>query len=258
VNDFERAVARLPERPGTVRLERLGAVAHIVLDAPRTRNALTPGMMVALARAAEACAGAGAIVLRGAGQSFCAGGDLVAVAEDLARPGMGRCVGLHMREVLARLEAWEVPIVGVLRGAAMGGGAELLAACDVVFAAPTARVGWVQARLGVSPGFGGGARLLRRVGVAHAGRLLVEAEVLEVDAACARGLVDIVAEDPDAAAEAWIAARLTLPDESRRAALRLARGPLAPGFLDRELEVFEALWGAPAHLEALARARARR
>jgi enoyl-CoA hydratase/carnithine racemase len=167
-------------------------------------------------------------------------------------------MGRHMRDALARLEAWEVPVVGVLRGAAMGGGAELLAACDVVFAAPTARVGWVQARLGVSPGFGGGARLLRRVGTPRAARVLLEAAVLDAEAARGLGLVDAIAEDPDAAAEAWISERRGLPVEARRAVLRLMRPPLAAEALERELTDFDGLWGAPAHLEALARARARR
>ena len=242
--DFRAWVATLPPRPGLVRVEGPddAGVARIVLDAPATRNALTPQMMVGLADAVAASRGARAVVLHGAGGRFCSGGDLVAVRDWLAFPGMGRVMGGFMHGVLSALEALEVPLVGVLEGAAMGGGAELLAACDVVVAAPNARLGWVQTRLGVAPGFGGGARLARRVGDAAAREIIATAPVFDAATAQGRGLVDVVDAAPLACGLAIARAR---------AGERVARVPIAAQVLATELATFDAVWGGEAHQAAL-------
>ena len=251
MTDFAAMARGLPPREGRVVHVREGDVARIVLDAPATRNALHPGMMLELAHAVHQAHGARAVLLEGASGAFCAGGDLGAVRAHLAEPGMGRRMGAFMHGVLAALEALEVPIVGVVDGPALGGGAELLAVCDRVHASPRARVGWVQAQLGVSPGFGGGARLARRVGPVRAARLLLEARVLTASEALAEGLVDTLDENPGASARAWVDARLALPDAAVRAAIAVGRPPLPVGALERELAAFDAVWGAPAHLAAL-------
>lgn len=252
--DFRALVARLPRGPGRVRVTP-GEIAHIVLDSPTRRNALDPAMMVELADAAAAVAGASVVVLRGEGSAFCAGGDLGAVREHLAEPGIGELLGAFMANAVGTLEASGAVIVAAVTGAALGGGAELLAACDVVFAAPEARIGWVQARLGVSPGFGGGARLVRRVGPHRALRLLAEASLLDAAAARDAGLVDTIVADPVGAAEAWAAQAVALPREALLGAVRVVRsagGAVGP---TTELAVFTGLWGGPAHIAALAKAR---
>ena len=243
-HDFRAWVAGLPPRPGAVRVEGPddAGVVCVVLDAPATRNALTPQMMVGLADAVAEARGARAVVLHGAGHTFCSGGDLVAVRDWLAFPGMGRVMGGFMNGVLTALEALEVPIVGVLEGAAMGGGAELLAACDVVVAAPTARLGWVQTRLGVAPGFGGGARLARRVGDEAAREIIVSASVFDAETAQGRGLVEILDAAP-------LARAIAIARE--RAGARVARAYIAPEVLVAELAVFDAVWGSAAHRAAL-------
>ncbi len=242
--DFRAWVATLPSRPGVVRVEAGddAGVVCIVLDAPATRNALTPQMMVGLADAVDAVRDARAIVLYGAGGSFCSGGDLVAVRDWLAFPGMGRVMGGFMHGVVAALEAVGVPVVGVLEGAAMGGGAELLAACDVVVAAPGARLGWVQTRLGVAPGFGGEARLARRVGADAAREIVTAAPIFDAERAQVRGLVDVL--DPVPLARARKIARA-------RAGERVLRVPIAAEVLTAELERFDAVWGGAAHRAAL-------
>ena len=199
-------------------------------------------MMVGLADAVAASRGARALVVHGAGGHFCSGGDLVAVRDWLAFPGMGRVMGGFMHGVLAALEALEVPLVGVLEGAAMGGGAELLAACDVVVAGPTARLGWVQTRLGVAPGFGGGARLARRVGDEAAREIIATAPVFDAAMAQGRGLVEFVDDAPLACAVAMARARV---------GERMARVPIAAEVLATELATFDALWGGAAHRAAL-------
>jgi ethylmalonyl-CoA/methylmalonyl-CoA decarboxylase len=254
---FRALVSPLPRGPGRVRVEP-GVVARITIDAPTRKNALDPAMMVDFADAAAAVAGARVVILRGEGEAFCAGGDLGAVRENLAVPGLGALLGAFMAGAVGTLEASGAVLVAAVTGPAMGGGAELLAACDVVFASPAARVGWVQARLGVSPGFGGGARLVRRVGRARALRLLAEADLLDASAARAAGLVDEVVADPVAAAEAWAARAVEVPAEALRGAVRVVRAAGEPEGEATELAVFAELWGGPAHVAALERARGAR
>ncbi len=248
---FREWASTLPPGAGRVRVTP-GDIAEIILDDPRTRNALSPRMMVELADAVDAVAAARVVLLRGDHGTFCSGGNLADVRAHLARPGVGRQMGTFMQATLHRLATSDAVVVGVLDGAAMGGGAELLAACDRVFAAPSARVGWVQARLAVSPGFGGGARLVARVGAARALEHLLGGPV---PASEAGALVDALSVDPLAAARAWAEEVARLDPAAARGAVRIVRAARAidPRVAEVELEVFDALWGAPAHLAALDR-----
>ncbi len=248
---FAALVATLPRGPGSVRVEE-GPITRIVIDAPLRRNAMTPHMMVDFAHATRAAAGASVVLIRGEGDAFCSGGDLECVASALVKPGVGAQLRSMMAGAVRRLEESGAVIVAAVTGPALGGGAELLAACDLVFANPKARIGWVHARLGVSPGFGGSQRLLRRVGARRALRLLTEARLLSAEAALAAGLVDEIVEDPWHAAEAWAQAALELPFAALQGAVRLCR-TLPEGSEDAERTLFTQLWGGPAHLDALQR-----
>jgi enoyl-CoA hydratase/carnithine racemase len=249
---FRARALAAPDRGGSVRFTP-GVVAEIVLDAPWRLNALSAGMMVALHDAARAVAGARVMVLRGEGEAFCAGGDLGEIRESLAAPGVGEELNAFMLEAVAALEAAAPVRVAAVTGPALGGGAELLSACDVVFGSPTATVGWVQARLGLCPGFGGGQRLVQRLGPARAKQLLVEARVLGSEEALAMGLFTEVVPDPVAAAWRWASAVAERPEGALRAAAALVRGGI-----DAERAQFAELWGGAEHVDALASARAGR
>ena len=256
-DDLRSFAATLP--PGEGRVRCLGGpIAEIVFDHPARKNALDAHMMIAFADAVDAIAAAGSalVILRGEGDAFCSGGDLKAVREHLVNPGVGACVQAWMAGAVDRLQQSGIFVLGVATGPALGGGAELLAACDLVFASPSARVGWVQARLGVSPGFGGGERLFRRVGVRRGLRLLVEAQVLTAAEAAEVGLVDRIDADPLDAAREWAKRALALPPEALRGAVGVARGFAGGAPEGRRVErgVFESLWGSEAHLAALERA----
>ena len=157
----------------------------------------------------------------------------------------------YMTRLLDDLAALPVVLVAAVTGAALGGGAEILTACDVVYASASARIGFVHAALGVSPGWGGGRRLVRRVGRHRALRLLTEAERLTAAQAGVAGLVDGVSEDGLAAARGHLARLATMPVESVRAAAAIAKG--AP-----ERPLFSALWGGAAHRAILAGVKAGR
>ena len=252
-DNFRDFAASLPALPGAVRWTT-GPLAEIIIDAPATRNALHPGMMVAFADAVEAVAGARVVLLRGQGGAFCSGGDLGAVRDHLTRPGAGAGLARFMHRATEPLAGLDAVVIAAVTGPALGGGAELLSACDVVIASRDARVGWVQVRLGVSPGFGGGTRLVTRLGPRAALNILTDARTYSAEEARTLGLVDELADDPVARANERAHALLALPEAALRgvvATVRAASHLPREAALEAERALFDGLWGGPAHLSAL-------
>ena len=160
-----------------------------------------------------------------------------------------------MGTATARLAAGPFVIVAAVEGAALGGGAELSQLADWVVMSKSARIGFVHARLGVSPGWGGAKLLARRVGRSAATTILLRAEVHPLDGALALGLADDSAADGDAlnAAESWLKPILASPPEAIRGALRILRKGSPAVDSDAERAVFRSLWGGAAHKAALIR-----
>ncbi|MEL6343416.1 MAG: enoyl-CoA hydratase/isomerase family protein [Myxococcota bacterium] len=238
-----------PRGGGQITLSLDGDRATLLLDQPARKNAISPGMMRDLRDAVkvlEAQMGISSLLLTGAGDAFCTGGDLSAVREHLMAPEAGAGMCAMMTDVTDRLSALPVVIVAAVEGHAIGGGAELLTVADVVIAARSARIGFIHARLGVSPGWGGGRRLVERIGARDALKAMAFARTLSAEAAQSLGLVDELVEDGEARAHAaGLQHRLSsLPVQAVRAAVAIARGqPEGP--------LFARLWGGPAHLHAL-------
>lgn len=185
--------------------------AVLTLDHVAARNALTGKMMAELADAVdllqdEAAAPRSssressslvALVVRGAGHFFCAGADLSVAAAHLSTPAAGREMSRLMTDTAARLRRLPLVTVAALRGMAVGGGAELLVATDFRLAAGDARIRFVHAKMGVTPGWGGATRLVPLVGRQRALQLLGTARSVDATQALAWGLVDeIVAVEP--------------------------------------------------------------
>ena len=248
--DLRALVRELPAGAGRVHVE-VGDISWIRLDHPATRNALDPAMMVAFADAVEAVRGARVVILTGEAGAFCSGGNLGAVREHLAVAGAGASFGAFMQQTVDRLAALDAIVIAAVEGPALGGGAELVTAADVVIAGPTARFGFVHARLGVSPGFGGGARLVRRVGPTRALHALAFARTWSAADALAAGLADELHADPRSRAVALAHELLPLPEAAVRGAKRLVLGAAPLPAHEEELRVFDALWGGDAHLAAL-------
>ncbi|WP_247879717.1 3-hydroxyacyl-CoA dehydrogenase NAD-binding domain-containing protein [Azospirillum sp. TSA6c] len=173
---------------GTVRLERDGGVAVIVIDNPPVNAgsaAVRRGLLDAVATVA-ADPDLEAAVLIGAGRTFIAGSDLREFGQPLEEP--------QLPAVIAAIEACAKPVVAALHGAALGGGFELALGCDARVAAPGTRVGLPEVTLGMIPGAGGTQRLPRLVGVSTAIGLICEGRRVSAADALALGLVDAVAE----------------------------------------------------------------
>jgi enoyl-CoA hydratase len=144
-----------------------GPTRVLTLNRPDRRNALNDILVEALGAAlsdAEADRDTRAVVLRGAGKSFCAGADLQYFL-DLHSRGQTPLGFLRGVSALAtRLEASRLPVVAAIHGHAVAGGLELALACDVVISTPTALIGDGHVRNNLLPAGGASVRLPRKVG----------------------------------------------------------------------------------------------
>lgn len=136
--------------------------------------------------------GAKRLVITGAGTVFVAGAD----ANEFGRLP----VAPHLNDVLAELATLPIPTIAAINGTALGGGLEIALACRHRIAAPAAQLGLPEVTLGLIPGAGGTQRLPRLVGIKAALEMIVEGKAISAAKAQAIGLVDLVANDPVAAA----------------------------------------------------------
>jgi enoyl-CoA hydratase/carnithine racemase len=241
---------RTTPRGGRVTLASDGALATIQLDAPAARNAIDSGMMVQLADAVTELGrfDGAAVMLSSVGPVFCSGGHLGDVGERLVDHGLE--MAMAMTAVLDGLLALPLVSVAAVSGPALGGGTEIATACDFRIVSPNARFSFVQARLGVAPGWGGGRRLALHVGRGVALRWLTSAADISAEASVASGFAERVADDPEPAARAFLAPTLALPVASVRAIKRQLHD--APRDDDREAWAFATVWGGATHRDALA------
>ncbi|MFI7008535.1 enoyl-CoA hydratase/isomerase family protein [Streptomyces sp. NPDC050145] len=162
-------------------------VATVVIDHPAKRNAMTDAMWAALPPLlAELAADPAvrALVLTGAGDTFCAGADISTL-------GQGAAPGLAVAAEDA-LAAFPKPTLAVVRGYCVGGGCQLAAACDLRFAAEGALFGVTPAKLGIVYPASSTRRLADLVGPAGAKYLLFSGELIGTERALRTGLVDEV------------------------------------------------------------------
>jgi enoyl-CoA hydratase/carnithine racemase len=179
---------------GPVRLEVSDGVATVTLDRPEALNAISTGLAVALAAAVEPLAtdpAVRAVVLAGAGdRAFSVGADLK------ERAGFDDHGWFVQREAFRRgfaaVRRCPLPTVAAVFGYALGGGAELALACDLVVAADDAAFGLPEVRLGLVPAGGGTQLLVRRVGRSAAKDLVLTGRRVDAAEALRLGLADRV------------------------------------------------------------------
>jgi len=175
--------------------ERDPGLWWITINRPKKHNALSRGVLDQLAQVMEECGvidRSRLIVLTGAGDRyFAAGGDLVDLsnvrdeAEVLAMTDQARFALDVIREC-------PVPVVALLNGDAIGGGAELALSCDMRMQSERARIGFVQAKLAITSAWGGGVDLCGLVGAARAMRMMSRCELIDARTALEWGLSDVV------------------------------------------------------------------
>jgi methylglutaconyl-CoA hydratase len=186
--------------------DRQGSILRLTLNRPDVRNAFDDDMIAELSAAAGRVAEDStlrAIVLAGAGKTFCGGADLgwmsgaveyshrdnLSDAEDLAR-------------MLERLDTLPVPVVGRVHGAAIGGGVGLTAICDIVVAAEDAVFALSEVKLGILPAVIS-PYVMSKIGVSAARELFLTGRRFSATRAREIGLVHEVvpAADLDAAVD---------------------------------------------------------
>ena len=140
-------------------------------------------------------ADADVLVLTGAGRAFVAGADIAEYVD--ASPEAFVAFQRIVRDVTDSVVACEKPVVAAVNGYALGGGFELVLACDLVVASSTARFGVPEAKIGLLPGGGGTQRLPRAVGPRVAKELLMTGRLVDADEAFRLGLANRVVDPND-------------------------------------------------------------
>ncbi|MDX2207060.1 MAG: enoyl-CoA hydratase/isomerase family protein [Gemmatimonadales bacterium] len=199
-----------------VRCELDEGVLTLTIDRPEKRNALSSLVLEGLAAGlaeAELDANARVVVIRGAGKDFCAGADLAELLESADRSvEENEQDALRLGELFIAMRHLPKPVVALVRGRALAGGAGLATACDLVLAAESARFGYPEIERGFVPAMV--MTMLRRaVGEKQAFDLVATGRILTAAEAMVIGLVSRVIPDDDfeAATQGIIAALASRP-----------------------------------------------
>ena len=235
-----------------VRLEREGGIAVLTLDAPARRNALTAGMageLVAACDEADADPDVGAVVVRGEGGFFCAGGDrstLAAAGRDPAAPETFEGLGAVYRS-FQRVGELDPPSIAAVRGGAVGAGLNLALATDLRIVARDALLVSGFLPIGLHPGGGHGALLGRMGSRETAAALALFGERIDGERAEELGLAWSAVDDDDVEGVALeLAGRAAADPELARRTARSLRSELGPPQLpwaaSLELERGSQMW----------------
>lgn len=193
-------------------------IALITMNRPQARNALSPAMIDSLVSAfheADRDDAVKVIVITGAGNAFCAGGDVKAMGEE-KEPSLEDTVksfryGIHRIPLTVR--KMDKPLLAMVNGAAVGAGCDFALMCDIRIASEQARFGELFVRVGLAPGDGGTFFLPRIVGIAKACELIWTGDIIDAKEAERIGMVTrVVPHDK-------------LKEETMAFAKRLAAGP---------------------------------
>ncbi len=192
-------------------------VARITLSRPEVRNAFDDLLIGELADAVEEVRkthegapgeGPRALVLTGAGETFCAGADMNWMRRSAAYSrDENEADAMRMAAMLRSLDELPIPTIARVNGASLGGGMGLLACCDIAVAVDTAQFGFTEARLGIAPAVIS-AFVIPKIGVSAARRYFLTAEIFDAAVAKSMGLVHEVVPlgELDSAVERFVAA----------------------------------------------------
>ena len=242
------APAPVADTEPLVRREQHGNLAVLTM-LYRPYNLLGPKLMNALVTSIEEArdAGSRAIVLRSGLRHFSAGADL-GVFETRVENGSGDTAGEGRRlsgvEFLRFMELLPIPIVASVHGVCLGGGLELALACDYIVAATSAKIGSVEATLGLHPLLGGIQRQVQRIGAARAKEMSMLARRYDAPTL-----------------EKWGLINLTVPEEQLEAtamsiAREFAQGPTLAHAATKQLVHIAVNEGVDAADQAMARVQA--
>ncbi|HOY61672.1 MAG: putative enoyl-CoA hydratase echA8 [bacterium ADurb.Bin236] len=193
-----------------IKIETRDAVAVVVIDRHERRNALAEQTITELGIAFDQFAAdpaVSAVVITGAGdKAFCMGADL---EEGFDAAGDVKSIVLAGQAVFQKIERFPKPVVAAVNGYALGGGFELMLACDMSVVADNAPLGQPECGRGVIPGWGGTQKIPRICGKNAALELLLLGHRIRPEKALELGLINRVAPKEKVLEEAVaLAARL--------------------------------------------------
>jgi len=184
-----------------LRIELAGPIAHVRLNRPAKRNAISDTLITQLHTAfVNLPEQTRAAVLTGEGEHFCAGLDLAELIERDVREGV-----LHSRmwhAAFDQIQFGRVPVIAVLHGAVVGGGLELASSCHVRVAEASTYFGMPEGQRGLFVGGGGSVRVPRLMGVARMTDLMLTGRVYDRDEGVQAGLAQYAVANGEGFAKA--------------------------------------------------------
>ena len=225
-------------------------VAHLTLERSEKHNAMSARMIAELTEAAAIIAADSAIrvvVLTGAGKTFCAGGDLKWMQEQMAADGETRYrEARKLADMLFAMNTLPQPVIGAVQGNAFGGGLGLISVCDVAIAVDHAKLGFTETRLGLIPATIS-PYCLARMGEAMARRVFMSARIFDSTEAVGLGLISrVVAPDHlEQAVEAEVVPYLSCAPNAVAESKRLARSfglTIDEEVIDRTIRALARQW----------------
>lgn len=213
----------------TVRLEKDGAVARLLIDRPEARNAINMAMweaLPALIRDAEEDQSIRLLELRAADGTgaFCAGADIKELLANKDNSSWREANQAEINRVQHELARVNLPTVAFIDGDCVGGGCGLALACDIRVATPRARFGITPGKLGLVYPLHDVKLLTDLVGPGQAKRILFTGELLGAEEALRIGLVEMVRDSSDELVEAILAASTYSAIENKRFVRRILDG----------------------------------
>jgi enoyl-CoA hydratase/carnithine racemase len=177
-------------------------IATITLDRPEKMNAFTDAMLERWLAALEECRTSPdvrVIVITGTGRAFTTGGDIGSFSDKASQSAASITSGLveGSQRLPRKLAEIDKPLIAALNGFATGGGLDIALACDMRFAAESARFAETYARMGLIPGMGGAYLLPRIVGMTKALEMLWTGDWVDAREAERIGLVSKVFPDAE-------------------------------------------------------------
>ncbi len=193
-------------------------IATLTLNRPEAMNALNPQLGEDLVDAVTRCrsdANVRAVVLKGAGRAFCAGGDLKAFSGFLQDDPVAafRTLAMRLHAGIIEIRHMEKPVIAQVHGVAAGAGMSIALACDLTIAAESAQFIMAYSRIGLSPDGSSTYFIPRLVGPKRALEIFYTGDSIPAPEAQRMGLINRVFPDAD------------LDKETRAFARRLAQGP---------------------------------
>jgi 2-(1,2-epoxy-1,2-dihydrophenyl)acetyl-CoA isomerase len=208
----------------------------ITMNRPERRNALNPDMTLGLVAAAKRAAEdpeVRAVLLKGAGGTFCVGGDVKSMADGSRAPMSFETRIVNLRramEVSRILHEMAKPVVAQLDGAAAGAGLSIALSCDFRVASASVKITTAFAKVGLSGDYGGTYFLTQMLGSAKARELYLLSPVLTAQEALGLGMVTRVVPDTE------------VETSARELAMSLAQGPtITYGYIKRNINNAERL-----------------